>query len=109
MLLSYIAPEGTGQGGGGPEDEPRSRARTIQSNGFLVLAFGFALGLTLMLFFLLFRVFGAPFTDLTNFVQKINPNLWLSFLAGFIGGTLVSAIYNLLLFRRLTLFGLDKN
>ncbi|MDZ7260954.1 MAG: hypothetical protein ONB05_02385 [candidate division KSB1 bacterium] len=95
--------------GDGPEDDPRFPARTLRSHGFLALAFGFALGLTLMIFFGLFRAFGAPTSGLADFVSRVNPNLWLSFLCGFIGGTLISAIYNFLIFRRLNLFGLDRN
>jgi hypothetical protein len=33
---------------------------------------------------------------------------WQVFLFGFFGGTLISAIYNLLVLRRLNLFGLDS-
>ena len=106
----YIAADEKGsQGGGGPDDDSQFPERTLRSHGFLALAFGFALGLTFMIFFGFFRVFGAPGSGLNNFVSQVNPNLWLSFLYGFVGGTLISAIYNFLIFRRLNLFGLDRN
>jgi len=108
-LLDISADEhGTG-GGGGPEDDPRFPALALRSHGFIALSFGFALGLTFMIFFGLFRLFGAPTTGMTSFVSDVNPNLWLSCLYGFIGGTLISAIYNCLIFHRLNLFGLDRN
>jgi len=99
---------GTG-GGGGPEDDPRFPALTLRSHGLIALSFGFALGLTFMIFFGLFRLVGAPTDALNSFVAAVNPNLWLSFLYGFIGGILIAAIYNGLIFRRLNLFGLDRN
>ena len=107
--LNVYFDEGTGLGGGGPDEDPRFPTRTLRSHGFISLAFGFALGLTFMIFFGLFRIFGAPTTVLESFVAEVNPNLWYSFLSGFIGGTLISAIYNLLIFQRLNLFGLDRN
>ncbi len=36
-------------------------------------------------------------------------NLFYTFLFGFIVGTVISGIYNVLVFRRLNLFGIDKN
>ncbi|MFQ5630062.1 MAG: hypothetical protein ACE5I1_14945 [bacterium] len=96
-------------GGGGPDDDARFHRFAIRSHGVMALAFGFALGFTFMIMFGLFRVFGAPTPALISFVANTNPNLWLSFLYGFVGGTLVSASYNFLVFRRLMLFGLGRN
>jgi len=96
-------------GGGGPDVENRFPERVLRSHGFLALAFGFALGLTLMIFFGLFRLMKAPPLGLEAWIAKVHPNLWFTFLMGFIGGTLISAIYNFLIFRRLNLFGLDRN
>ena len=107
--LNIYFDEGEGVGGGGPDEDPRFPSRTLRSHGFISLAFGFALGLTLMIFFGLFRAFGAPTESLEQFIADVNPNLWYSFLSGFIGGTLISAIYNFLIFQRLNLFGLDRN
>jgi hypothetical protein len=96
-------------GGRGPEDELRQRQVTLRTQGFLALAFGFALGITLMVFFCLFRIFGAPTAGLESFVMQVRPNLWLSFLYGFIGGTLLAGIYNLLAVHELHLFGLESD
>jgi hypothetical protein len=94
--------------GGGPDDDFRFPARTLRSHGFLATAFGIALGLTLMIFFCIFSHMDKPPFNLKDWITQVNPNLWFTFLFGFIGGTLLSAIYNGLLFRRLNLFGLDK-
>jgi len=109
LSLNIAADPTGGKGGGGPDEDSRFPSRETQSQGFLALAFGFALGLTFMIFFGLFRLFGTPIPGLKDWIARVNPNLWLSFLIGFVGGTLISAIYNLLIFRRLNLFGLDRN
>ena len=113
--LNIYFDEGEGVGGGGPDEDPRFPSRTLRSHGFISLAFGFALGLTLMIVFGLFRFIFAQaksveqFIALENFIENANLNLWDCFLWGFIGGTLISAIYNFLIFQRLNLFGLDRN
>jgi len=95
--------------GGGPDDDFRFPARTLRSHGLLAVAFGFALGITLMIFFCIYSKMDIPPYGLKEWVTQYHPNLWFTFLYGFIGGTLMSAIYNCLLFRRLNLFGLDRN
>jgi len=98
-------------GGGGPDDGARTlESAAGRSQGYLTVAFGVALGLTLMVFFGIFRAYPgliSEFRALRDFVGAINPNLWLSFLFGFIGGTLISGVYNMLVVRRLNLFGLE--
>ncbi|MBN2009548.1 hypothetical protein JW960_09415 [candidate division KSB1 bacterium] len=109
MLPNLIISPGDntrGGSGGGPDDDSNYLAQTVRVYGFSAIAFGFALGLTFLIFFGLFRLWGAPSTHITAFVSKINPNLWLCFIAGFVGGTLISGIYNLLMVRRINLFGL---
>ncbi len=106
-----IAPEGStppGSGGGGPEDDPRSPQIVARTQGILALAFGFALGVAFLVLFWLIRTFGAPTGRVADFVHDLNPNLWLSFLFGFIGGTITAAIYNLLVVRQLNFFWLDS-
>ena len=109
-FLNIAAENGGSAGeGGGPDDDFRFPARTLRSHGFIATAFGVALGLTLMIFFCVFAKMEVPPFSLKEWVTHYHPNLWFTFLVGFIGGTLVSAIYNCLLFRRLNLFGLDRN
>lgn len=112
----YVSPadETGGQGGGGPDDPTRVARFVIRSQGFLMLAFGIALGLTCMVFFEVFHIlreseFIKPFTGLQEFIKELNPNIWLSFAFGFVGGTVLSGIYNILVVRRLNLFGLESS
>jgi len=69
-------------GGGGPDVENRFPERVLRSHGFLALAFGFALGLTLMIFFGLFRLMKAPPLGLEAWIALTNPrfnnNIFLS-------------------------------
>ncbi len=104
-----ISPENESKSGGGSDYDGRFVPRTLRQHGFLALAFGFALGITLMVFYGLFQLIEAPTAGLRSFAAGGLSNLWISFLYGFIGGTLLSAFYNLLMFRRLNLFGLERN
>lgn len=107
--LNISLDEEEARGGGGPDEDTRFPARTLRSHGFIAIAFGFALGLTFMILFGLLRLIGAPSKGLANFVSQINPNLWICFIYGLVGGTIISAIYNFLLFRKFNLFGTDRN
>ncbi len=110
MRFFDVAPEeGYGKGGGGPDDDFRFPERTLRSHGFVSMVFGFALGLTLVIFFLLFHWLGAPpVSGLEALVGNIHPNIWYVFLFGFVAGTVLAAVYNFLLFRRVNLLGLDR-
>ena len=107
--LNHIAPERqTGSsGGGGPEDDPLSPRLALRSQGVLTLAFGFALGIALVVLFRLIAWL-RPSVTLPTFSNDTLLNLLFLFLFGFISGTLVSGIYNLLVVRRLNLFGLES-
>lgn len=96
-------------GGRGPEDQLGQKQGTLRTQGLLALAFGFAMGATIVVLFCLFRLFGAPTAALANFVMQIHPNLWLGFLYGFVGGTLLAGIYNLLVVHEFHLFGLEND
>lgn len=107
--LLNIAPEGSsppGSGGGGPEDDPRFGGIAVRSQGLLTLAFGFALGVALCLLFWLISRF-PPSAAVRNFVAPFAAE-WV-FLAGFIVGTITAGIYNLLVVRRVNLFGLESS
>lgn len=100
----------TGSTSGPPcEDNPRTPKVILRSQGFIVLAFGLALGITFMIFYGILQVKGVPGTALGIFVNDLRLDPWLSFAYGFIGGTAVAAIYNLLVVRRLNLFGVEGN
>jgi hypothetical protein len=107
--LLYVSPGDTNtRDDTPPEDVGRGGVVSLRSHRLLALAFGFALGLTFVLLFFFFRIFGAPTADLQAFVSQINPNVWWSFLCGFVGGTVLAAVYNLLVVHHLNLFGLDS-
>ena len=101
------AGEGQGQGGGGPEDDSRFAERTLRSHGILSLAFGFAVGITLLIFSLVFKEKSATIPHGLENLKDVA--LWIPFVAGFVGGTLIAAIYNFLLFRKFNLFGTERN
>jgi hypothetical protein len=95
-------------GGGGPEDENRSALYQLRMQGFIVIVCGFAVGLTLLILLALFRKFGAPLQILNDWVNDPTLEWWQVFLTGLIAGTIFSAIYNLLVVRRLYLFGYER-
>jgi hypothetical protein len=98
-----------GGSGGGTEDDPNFPRQALRSQGLLAIAFGFALGITFMIFFGIFN----RLPELAPFVEKAFwenfANLWFSFLYGFVCGTILAVIYNLLVLRRLNLFGLESS
>ena len=107
---------GSRDDGGGPDDPRDSGNGQSGSRGFLALAMGFSVGLTFALFFLLFRympIFDPTALGLAEWVglgaaTAWGENLLISFLAGFVGGTFIALIYNLLVVQRLNLLGLDR-
>ena len=111
--MNYIAPdESSGKKGGGPEDNSRYPQAAAKQQGFLAIAFGLALGLTLVIVYLLLQIPSLP-GSMTNLL----PTFWGSaiysiliyFISGVIIGSVLSMIYNLLLHKRLDLFGLDHS
>ncbi|NIR52817.1 MAG: hypothetical protein GWN00_37970 [Aliifodinibius sp.] len=104
----YVSPEPTEGGtGGGPEDDPRFPRVAFRAQGFMSVAFGFALGLTFLAFLGILHIIKLPTDALEPFIASANP--WLIFIFGFIAGTLISGIYNILVIRRLNLFGLEHS
>jgi hypothetical protein len=101
-----------GSGGGGPEGDPGYPRVALRAQGLLALAFGFALGIALVVLLWLLPWFlqssnNAPPNNVKAFLDQLL--WWKVFLFGFIGGTLISAIYNMLVVRRLNLFGLESS
>ena len=98
-----------GGGGGGPEGEGQSGNDMVRSQGILSLAFGFALGMALAVFYLIIYL-----GNLSPVILSMLPgfsllvHLAICFIVGFICGTLISIIYNLIIVRRFNLFGIDR-
>lgn len=106
-MINIALEEGSGKGGGGgPEDDPRFGGIAVRAQGLLTLAFGFALGVALCLLFWLISRF-PPSTAVRDWVAPFTAG-WV-FLAGFIVGTITAGIYNLLVVRRVNLFGLESS
>ncbi len=101
----YVSPEESiSKSGGGPEDDPRFPRGSIRAQGYLSVAFGFALGLTFLAFLGILQIIKAP----PAFAAFAGSDPLQTFIFGFIGGTLFSLVYNILLVRRLNLFGLES-
>lgn len=101
---------GGSQGGGGPDEDPRRAEQSVLTHGLVSIAFGFALGLTL----LIFKVFleNVRLGNLANIVQPLNGITNTGHLAwfviGFVVGTVIAMVYNMLVFRKANLFGVDR-
>ncbi|MEE4310637.1 MAG: hypothetical protein V2J62_02100 [candidate division KSB1 bacterium] len=111
-MPSYISPvegEGGGRGGGGPEEDRRFAVNAVQSRGLITVAFGLALGFSLLIFSFLLKWGGI--TVAQNILEDVGCRCFpcCIFGIGFVFGILIAAIYNLLLFKHLNLFGTDLN
>jgi hypothetical protein len=112
MKFQHINPaETSGRGGGGPEDDRRYPEIAARTHGFVVLAFGVALGLVFLFFFGWFKLIPPQESNIfTTFVLNIEPEFWVSyFLYGFIAGVIIAIVYNVLVVNRISLFGTDIN
>ena len=110
-FVNYISPTGsTGGTGGGPEDNSRYPQIAVKQQGFLAIAFGLALGLTLIVLYLLLRIPRLPET-FTLFMPTFWGNVFYSIITYFVGGVIIgsvlSIIYNLLLHKRFDMFGIE--
>ncbi len=101
-----------GSKGGGPVDDPQRPRRDMASQGFLTVGLGFAVGVALVVLFLLVNLTGdwlAVPATLKTFASKLWPNVMWAFLFGMVSGSVISLVYNLLLSRRQILFGLETD
>ena len=83
------------------EDDQRSPQAGLRAQSLLALAFGIALGITSLIFYFILQ------DRALAFITGLSLSPWTSFLYGFIAGTVIASIYNILVVRRLNLFGLD--
>jgi hypothetical protein len=107
----YVAPgEKSTPPGGGPEENPSYIRGGMSSQGILTLAFGFALGCTLAILYLIIKLPLFP-VEIGRLLPALSEN-WLVtllyyFLSGFTFGTIIAGIYNLLVVKRLNMFGFE--
>ena len=115
----YIfAEDKTGRGGGGPEDDPRHSAKAIRTNGLSVFAFAIALALVFAMFFGVFEAYLHPEIDesastldgFLKLIASVEPEEWYAYiLYGFFMGAAIAGIYNLLVVRRINIFGMESS
>jgi hypothetical protein len=109
----YVSPgERSTPPGGGPEENPSYIRAALSSQGLLTLAFGFALGLTLVIIYFVIKLPFFP-DQISRLLPALAENGLTTalyyFLSGFTFGTIVAGLYNLLVVKRLNLFGLEDS
>ncbi len=111
-LIDIAMAEDKLRSGEAPEDSPRYTRSLFRTQGLLTLAFGFAFGITLVVLYFVLLLLGSnnplPFPN-AGAAENITETVLILFVIGFIAGTLVAAVYNLLVVRRLNLFGLESS
>ncbi len=101
--------DGGSAGGGGPDEDPRRAEQSVLAHGLVALAFGFALGLTLLLFAAFLKLFTNPANPIVRPLSSLaGANLLVLFVIGLVAGTVMAGVYNMLVYRKTTLFGVDR-
>ena len=104
--LVMVMPDYEGSNNDGPGD-PDGTRRRIRSHVFVASAFALAMGLTFLVFFLLFHIVGLPDGPIGDFFEIIIPNIFLAFLYGTALGGLMAFIYNGLVAHHFNIFNID--
>lgn len=100
-------PDPGGQSGDGPGD-PDGNRRRIRAHVLIAAAFGLAMGLTAMLFFLIFHfLIGVPEGPIGVFFGTLVPNLFWAFIYGLVFGTFIAFVYNGLVTHHFNIFNVD--
>lgn len=106
--IKYIAQEEGGSGRGEGPEEDRIYPQTIaKQQGLVAFAFGLALGLTIVVLYLILRIPTLPASMaglLPTFWGSVILTIVVYFVGGVIIGLLISIIYNLLINKRFNLF-----
>ena len=106
----YVSPERSTPPGGGPEGNSSRSMASLGSQGLLALAFGFALGLTFVIIYFVFKLSFFP-EQISGLLPELASGDLLNaiyyFLFGLVPGTILSMVYNILVLRRLNLFGIE--
>lgn len=128
MSNVFISTEGekaSGKGGNGPEDDARNAVNALRSYGLIALYFGFATGFAFLLMYILIHAVEPSGPLAALFINRLNDagtaqgvalfsadyfrNLGIVFLMGLVMGSVIAMIYNLLVVRRINLFGLESS
>jgi len=107
FLPTMVMPDTGGQAGDGPGD-PDGNRRRIRAHVLIAVAFGLALGLTAVLFFLIFHyVITVPAGPIGVFFETLVPNIFWAFLYGLVFGTFIAFVYNGLVTHHFSTFNVD--
>ena len=136
VFISADPEKASGKGGNGPEDDARHAVNALRSHGLIALAFGFAVGFALVMMYIMINVLepSGPLSSLFPQTSEVSEavagvgiegdsavsqpaiftsdffrNLGIIFLFGLVIGSLIAMIYNLLVVRRVNLFGLESS
>lgn len=107
FLPMMAMPDQGGQSGDGPGD-PDGNRRRIRAHVLIAAAFGLALGLTAVLFFLIFHyLIPVPAGPLGVFFGTLVPNVFWAFVYGVVFGTFIAFVYNGLVTHHFNIFNVD--
>ena len=107
FLPTMVMPEGEGSNGDGPGDPDGSRRR-IRAHVLIAAAFGLAMGLTAVLFFLIFHyLISGPAGPIGDFFSTLVPTIFWAFVYGLIFGTFIAFVYNGLVAHHFNVFNVD--
>jgi|GEM_PF-6166005 len=108
LILPIMAmPDPGGQSGDGPGD-PDGGRRRIRAHVLIAAAFGLAMGLTAVLFFLIFHyLISVPAGPIGDFFATLVPGVFWAFLYGLVFGTFIAFVYNGLVTHHFSIFNVD--
>jgi hypothetical protein len=100
-------PDTGGQSGDGPGD-PDGNRRRIRAHVLIAVAFGLAMGVTAVLFFLIFHyLISVPAGPIGVFFGTLVPNIFWAFVYGLVFGTFIAFVYNGLVTHHFNIFNVD--
>ncbi len=107
-----FAHEQHSKSGGGDDTPSRGQLLYTQASGVIAIAYGIALGITFVIFLATLKFlptgFLPPVSGIEDFFDLDAFAFAKAFLYGFVGGTLFSAFYNLLVVRWFNIFGQSR-
>ena len=107
FLPTMAMPDPGGNSGDGPGD-PDGNRRRIRAHVLIAAAFGLAMGLTAVLFFLIFHyLIPVPAGPIGTFFGTLVPNIFWAFLYGLVFGTFIAFVYNGLVTHHFNIFNVD--
>lgn len=119
--ISLIATKPKSGGGGGTDEHPGFPDLELRSHGIVVVIFGIAFGLASFFAYYILsytvekngdHIKASFSSDFFTIIKELLNNSFstalLFFVGGLVFGTMLAGLYNVLIFRRLNLFGIDR-